>query len=313
MAWYNPLSWGNTGSTAPLTGAGAVASGTASGLAGERAGLGANPYGVDTTQSATDRAAALAALGGVRAAAAGTTPSPAELQLQQQSANNNAAAFGAAAALKGRTPGASFTTAARQSADNQMQTNATAAQLRAAEMAQARQALLSGTQEQTAQDTQAAQTAAALKSNYANALLGGQLTSQGQAVTAAGGTVSANVANAQTQNSFAGGLIGGAGQAAALVSDEREKTDVSGADAAAAFGKVHGNTFEYEHPGTEGEPAGARVGVMAQDLRKTPIGRMVVVDGKPMKLDIGNALGLALAALGDHEREIEELRGRKAA
>ena len=99
-----------------------------------------------------------------------------------------------------------------------------------------------------------------------------------------------------------------------MVSDEDEKTDIHGADAAAAFGRVPGKTFEYKHPGEGGAAPGERVGVMAQDVERQPALRSMVIDGKPMKLDIGNALGLALAALGDHEREIEDLKkGRKAA
>ena len=118
----------------------------------------------------------------------------------------------------------------------------------------------------------------------------------------------ANVQNAATQNSFSGGLIQGGGEALAMMSDEDEKTDIAG-----AFGKVPGKTFEYKHPGADGEPAGKRIGVMAQDVDRQPELRSMVIEGKPMKLDVGNALGLALAAISAHEKEIEALKGKKAA
>jgi hypothetical protein len=307
------MTWGNTGSTQPLTQEQQTADQAAQQLAAQRAALGAAPFAIDTSQSNPDRATQLQTIGMLQGAAAGTAPSAAQLQLQQQAARNNASAFGAAAALKGRTPGASFTTAARQNAENQLDTNANAAALRANEMATARSQLASAGAIQQQQDQQAAQTAAELKTNYATSLLGGQLQSQGQGITAGQGVTNANVQNAQTQNAFTGGLIGGVAQAAPmlLTSDEDEKADRKPVDVEETFLALHPKTFRYAHPGTPGEPAGNRVGVMAQDLVKSPLGRSVVVDGKPMKIDIGQGLGLALAGVAEITKRLKELEGKR--
>jgi hypothetical protein len=314
MSWYNPLTWGNTGSTAPLTAEQAAADQAAKVLAGQRADLGAAPFAISTGNADADRATQLQTIKQLQAAATGAVPSAAELQLKQQAANNNASAFGAAAALKGRTPGASFTTATRQNAANQLDTNAQGAALRANEMAGARTALAGAGATQEQQDQQAAQTAAELKTNYATSLLGGELTSQGQGVTAAGGVTNANVGNAQTQNAFMGGIIGGGAQvgAAALTSDLREKKDVKpvSGELDETFTKLTPIAFNYEHPDAPGEAPGPRVGVPAQDMVKSKLGREVVVGDKPMKLDVGNALGLSLAAISDLTRRLKALEGK---
>src|SRR6185312_8232089 len=61
----------------------------------------------------------------------GTAPSAAQLQLQQQAANNQAANYGTAAALQGRNPGEALSQAMRANVATQGATNANAAQLRA--------------------------------------------------------------------------------------------------------------------------------------------------------------------------------------
>lgn len=301
------------GSTAPIAAEVGTTNATATGLAGERSAVGANPYAIDTSQAGQTRAQQEQAIQALQSAANGTAPSAAELQLQDQAQKNNAAAFGAAAALKGRTPGASFTTAARQNASNQLQTNANAAATRAAEMAQARAALSGTLATQQQQDQQGAQAAAALKTNYATNLLSGQLTSQGQGVTAAGDLVGANTTNAQTQNAFNGGLLGTAGTVGvAALSDKNEKKDIKGIKQKldATFEALNPATFEYKNPDEPGAAEGPRVGVMAQDLQKTPLGKSVVIDGKPLKLDIGNALGLALDGMSMLTDRIKKLEAR---
>ncbi len=96
----------------------------------------------------------------------------------------------------------------------------------------------------------------------------------------------------------------------AYTSDRREKTDVKPAPMQDFLDKLASFSFEYKHPGTQGEPAGPRVGVMAQDMAKTPVGRTAVIPGSPMKLDMGNATGLALAAVAHLNKEIKKLKGQ---
>lgn len=298
------------GDTSPLTAEQQAADAAAKQFAATQAALGANPYAIDTTQATQSRGQQEQAIKALQGAANGTAPSAAELLLKQQSDANNAAAFGAAAALKGRTPGASFTTAARQNATNQLQTNATAAAQRAAEMANARSALSSviGSQEQ--QDQQGAQAQAQLKTNYAANQEQGQLQSQGQGVTSAGDLVGANVKNSSNAATNLTGDITKGAQALGSLSDKRAKKNVKPvkAELDATFEALNPKTFEYKDPDQAGAGHGERVGILAQDMQKSPLGKETVIDGKPLKLDIGNALGLALAGLASMRKELDTLK-----
>lgn len=302
------------GDTSPLTGEQANADAAAKAYAAQQAALGGTPYAIDPTQAAQSRAQQEQAITALQGAATGAAPSAAAIQLKQQADTNNANAFGAAAALKGRTPGASFTTAARQNSANQLQTNANAAALRATEMANARAALsgVVGTQEQ--QDQQGAQAAAQLKTNYAANQEQGQLQSQGQGVTAAGDTVGANVKNSQAESGFIGNAANSIGGELASLSDKNAKKNIKPvkAELDATFEALSPKTFEYKNPAAPGAGPGERVGIIAQDMAKTPLGKDVVIDGSPMKLDMGNALGLALAGIASMRKELDTLKSKKA-
>jgi hypothetical protein len=59
--------------------------------------------------------------------------------------------------------------------------------------------------------------------------------------------------------------------------------------------------------------AGHRVGVIAQDVEHGgPVGKSVVVGGKPLALDLHNAVGASMAAIGYLARKVKELEGRGA-
>lgn len=303
------------GDTSPLTAEQQAADAAAKQFAATQAALGGNPYAINTAPSDQSRSQQEQAIQALQGAANGTAPSAADLQLKQQSDANNASAFGAAAALKGRTPGASFTTAARQNASNQLQTNATLAAQRAAEMASARAALsgVIGSQEQ--QDQQGAQAAAQLKTNYAANQEQGQLQSQGQGVTAAGDIVGANVKNSSNAATNLTGDITKGAQALGSLSDKNEKKDIKPAskdELDNTFKALTPETYEYKDPNMQGAAPGLRVGFMAQDLAKTKLGKDAVIDGKPMRVDIGNALGLALAGLASMRKELDTLKSKKA-
>jgi len=98
----------------------------------------------------------------------------------------------------------------------------------------------------------------------------------------------------------------------AYTSDEREKTDVAKAPMDQFLDHLAGFTFEGK-PGSD-IPGGQRMGPMAQDVKQGgPIGQSMVIDGKPLKMDIPNSLGAALAAVGYLNEQIKELKARKAA
>lgn len=94
------------------------------------------------------------------------------------------------------------------------------------------------------------------------------------------------------------------------VSDRREKTDVQDANPEMGhfLDQIAAYSFDYKHPGTAGEAPGARVGVMAQDAVKSPLGREVVMGGKTLRLDPANTAGAALAAVSYLNAELKKLK-----
>ena len=96
------------------------------------------------------------------------------------------------------------------------------------------------------------------------------------------------------------GTIGGA-----LFSDERKKKNVaSGQDAAESFlDTLVARTFDYRQPGPFA-PAGRQLGVMAQDVERTPMGSQLVTNTPGGKMIDGNAgIGAVLAGEANlHER-----------
>lgn len=97
----------------------------------------------------------------------------------------------------------------------------------------------------------------------------------------------------------------------AYTSDRREKTDVSKAPMQDFLDKIAGFTFGYKAPGTPGEAPGQRISPMAQDVRRSAIGKTMVLDGKPLQMDIPNAVGGALAAVAYLNDEIKKLKGQR--
>lgn len=163
-------------------------------------------------------------------AANGTVPSAAELQGRQEAARNVAATLGQARALGGRSAGGAGRNATLASADILSKNRADAAQLRAAEQAQARQALVGAEQGVRGQDIDtAAKQAGLTQEAYANnlrsqleqnelaekhrqELLDAQLKAYGIGTNAATSTVGASAANAAADNKFKSGfldLVGG--------------------------------------------------------------------------------------------------------
>lgn len=218
-------------------------------------------------------------------ASQGKTPSAAQIQLQDQAGKNVASQFGLAAALQGRNPGAALRSAQIGAGNTLAQTNIDAAMLRAKEQSDARNALAQALANERQQDL-----------GYQQALLQGQIGALNAGTGAAGQLANAQAANAAAQNAYKGSLIGGgATLLGSIFSDRRLKTDVKPANLLKLADSIKGFRFKYKDQ-AHGE--GERVGVMAQDVsRGGPIGeRMVATDGAGrMKLDIGNALGAALA------------------
>lgn len=320
------ISGPKTGDTSPSANAQAAAQNSAGQYQAQLARLRANPNQaptLDTTQADQARAQQQQALAALTAQANGTAPSAAQMQLQQQGAANAAQAYGRAAALQGRNPGAALMSAQNTALQTQAQTQQQAAQQRAADQANAQQQLVAalGGVRQTdlgaAQANQQAQLTTTGQNiqnqgQYLNAAVG----SQGQAVNAGGNVTNANVANAQTQNQFNGGLLSTAGQLA-MLSDKREKTDIKSAKGKPSemLEALKPSTFRYEHPGKAGAGPGEHLGIMAQDLAKTAGGRHMLarMPGGRLGVSIPKATMGNMASLAELHQRVKALESRKAA
>lgn len=116
-------------------------------------------------------------------------------------------------------------------------------------------------------------------------------------------------ANAQGMNSMMG-LIGSLGGAAILASDENLKHKVRGADEAIkeTLDELKPYYWEYKNP-TFG--TGEYVGVMAQDLEKTPVGKLVVFDTPEGKMiNTQKLVPMMMAALASQQKRINELEAK---
>lgn len=276
------------------------------------------PNTVDNTQSQQTRTQQQDALDALKAAANGTVPSAAELQMRQQASRNAAQQYALAATLQGRSPGGALRQASIGDAMVQGQTNADAGTLRATEQANARNAYTTALGGVRGQDQQtelanlnAKLTAMGYDVQTKNAILAAQLQAQGYDVSTANAIIAAQTAAADSANKFKGGVIGTAGAvgAALLPSDERAKTDIADANMGEFLEALEPKLFKYKDQ-KHGE--GQRIGIMAQDAAKTKVGRDFVVGGGEdlMQLDVGNALGAALAASAALHKRVKALEAR---
>lgn len=125
---------------------------------------------------------------------------------------------------------------------------------------------------------------------------------------------SINAAN--NYNNSIGGIVGGAiqggaGIGAAAVSDKRAKKNIGAADSLVEqmLDKVEPSQFEYKD---KADGQGKRIGVMAQDLEKSPAGAAMVEvqpDGKK-QVNFGKGLGMMLAAQAQIHQRLKALEGR---
>lgn len=272
---------------------------------------------------------ALGTLGGIRGQygglanmyhqqAMGRGPSQAQAQLQQATTQNVAnqqslAAAGrggnlAAQARQAQAAGAAAATGAAQQAS----------QLRAQEHQAAMQGLSGAVggqaavaQQEAAMANSLRQQAQAAEMGYADMTLQHQLGHRALDSQAIQGR--RNFATNLVGSILGGGGSAAGGIAAAVASDERVKQNVSegGLAAVEAVGAVEPKQFEYK-PGY-GDP-GQRIGVMAQDLEKTPAGATIVQDTPQGKaVDVGGMASLSLAATAQQQREINDLKKQVAA
>ncbi len=94
---------------------------------------------------------------------------------------------------------------------------------------------------------------------------------------------------------------------AKVLSDEHEKSAASRADVDAMLDKLHAYSYRYKDPTAPGAAPGRRVGVMAQDLEKSPLGASFVRDTPQGKMvDYGQAAGTMMAGLAYHNERLDQ-------
>lgn len=111
---------------------------------------------------------------------------------------------------------------------------------------------------------------------------------------------------------YLGAGIGGAATLLSMLSDKRQKTDIEDADPkdlSDFLGKLKESTFRYKD---EKHGKGDHVGVMAQDVEKSRVGKTIVIETPSGKaLDMKKALGALLAAGAAQEKRLRKLEARR--
>jgi hypothetical protein len=126
-------------------------------------------------------------------------------------------------------------------------------------------------------------------------------------------------ANAQREQTAAGGMIGAVGNliGGLTKSDERAKKNIDrknvGRDMAEFFEKLDAASYDYKKPEKDGH--GRHYSVMAQSARKSKVGRQFVVETPDgLALDAGKGFGAVLAAqkvLHDRVKALEEFDAKR--
>jgi hypothetical protein len=115
---------------------------------------------------------------------------------------------------------------------------------------------------------------------------------------------------AQTAQMVGAGLAAAGTMAAAALSDKRAKKDIAAGDidVEALMDALKAQRFSYKD---ERNGTGPRVGIMAQDAMKAPMGRDMVFEDEDgnLKLDTVKALSAALAANANLHKRVKALEG----
>lgn len=134
-------------------------------------------------------------------------------------------------------------------------------------------------------------------------------------------------AQQQAKGGLLSGIAGAAGTAATLLSDKRAKKDIkasknkasreldkmagSGADQRKFLDALQSYEYRYKH---EGKNATPQMGIMAQDLEKTRLGKQMVVQDAVSGLktvDFGRGFGALLASQAELNKRIKKLEATK--
>ena len=123
-----------------------------------------------------------------------------------------------------------------------------------------------------------------------------------------------NQESKDSKNLFGNVLSTGA-SVLSMMSDERQKKNISSADSELKefVDNLAPHTYEYKDTSLEGTAPGKRYGIMAQALERSAAGKSIVretAEGK--KIDVAQGLGVALAALAAMNKRLGKVEGRRA-
>jgi hypothetical protein len=117
----------------------------------------------------------------------------------------------------------------------------------------------------------------------------------------------------QAQQGALGGLIQG-GMMAYALSDETQKKNIKPAkkQVDSFLKELNARQFEYKQPDSLGASEGKKVGIMAQDLEKSSLGKQMVkeVNGNKM-VDMAGGFSAVLAAQARLNERLENLEKKK--
>lgn len=254
--------------------------------------------------------------------ASGEAPSAAEMQMRQGIDSSVAASLAASRSARGGNVGAQR--AAQQAQANQMNVKGAGmmAQVRAQEQARAQQLL--GQTISAAQSARLAQTGQndAMVQYYTSLGLSAdesdrraEMDRLGYAQAQDLGEKGYEVQREAAQYQLVGSLAGSAGEGMSQYqsgSDENFKTNVdkSGKALEGMLDKLVAATWDYKDQDKHGK--GGHVGVMAQDLEKSELGKTMVIEGDDGKyVDLKKLTTAALAAAVHTHKRLKKLEGKK--
>lgn len=228
-------------------------------------------------------------------------PSPAELLMRQESEKIGRQAAGQMASQRGVNPSLAAQSAATLATNARMDASGKAGVLRAQESTEAK-----------ALREQQRQTYLGAMESERQAQITREGMQSGAYQAAAEQQFQAEESSRDRSSSFISGIGQGATTAAMFAaSDRNSKKNISdGANEVRSFlDALEAKTYEYKNgkqPGANGE----RLGVIAQDIEKTPMDYMVIDTDKGKQIDYGQGFGAILAALADMHGRVKELEGR---
>jgi hypothetical protein len=260
------------------------------------------------TQSAVDkqvaasRAAAQGLITDLQAQSRGQAPSLADAQLRAAGNRNLAQQLSAAAAQRGGNPALLQRALVMQQGQQGRDLAEQSAQAKLQERQMAQSQLGSLTLGQQSADLGQVMDPARLKA-------------QGEQARFEADVAKTNAIKAQ-QTAILGQLINsGASAATAAMSDKTQKKDIKPAkkDVKSFLDALEARSYEYKDPTAPGTEPGKRVGIMAQDLEKSSMGKALVKDTEHGKMvDTVQGFGAVLAAQSELNKRLKALEKKKA-